>query len=205
MLIKVITSIYRHQSIPPSPLADPVWVIVRVQDDESILGLANQLSTITTHEADMESESTEADRTEHEAAPNPFATPSYQEHPFGSGSMMTSPHSIPTGACLERLLLQSQPPSPSGVDQTPHPTTPTGQDTLAAHLGSFTATADSTTHPCSIPARTVSNQNQLSEWNTSSSSCQNQTLEWNQQEPGTPSVSSNTAMMEDANSETSTI
>lgn len=150
----------------------------------------------------MESESTEANRTEPGAAPNPFASPSYQEHPFGSGSMMTSPHSIPSGTCLERLLLQNQPPSPSGIEHTPHPTTPTEQDTLAAHLGSFTATADSTTHP--VPAKTVSNQNQLSEWNTSLPSCQNQTLEWNQQEPGTPSVSSNTAMMEDANSETST-
>lgn len=179
---------------------------MRVPDDETVLGLANQLSTITTHEVDMESESTEADRTDHRAAPNPFATPSYQEHPFGSGSLMTNPHSIPTGACLERLLMQNRPPSPSCVD-TPHPTTPTGQDTLVAHLGPITATADSTTHPCSVPARTVLNlnQNQISEWNSSIASAQNQNLEWNQpQQPGTPNTNSSTTMMEDAAPETNT-
>jgi hypothetical protein len=208
MNLQCISVLSPHLSSPslplPSSTLDPIWVIVRVQDDESVLGLANQLSTITTQEADMESESTEADRT-HEAAPNPFATPSYQEHPFGSGSMMTNPHSIPTGACLERLLLQNHPPSPSsGVDSTPHPPTPTGQENIATQLAPVTATADSTTHPCSITTRTVPNQNQLTGWNSSLDSHQDQSLEWNQQHPGTLSAGSNTALMEDSSSETNT-
>ncbi len=169
--------------------ADPVWVIlhVAVAEDEGVLGLASQLSTITTREADMEADDTSdnttltaATRLEQGVAPNPFgssphSTPSsanapasYQEHPFGSGSMMSGggggPGSIPMDAAyLERLLVQDQeatPPSPCIATNTP--------------LDPIRASADSTTS-CSVPV--PQSQNQELEWKCSVVSAQNQTAE----------------------------
>lgn len=163
--------------------------------------LANQLSTITTHEADMESEpskTTDTTRLEHEVAPNPFATANYQ---FNSGSMMTSPHSIPAGAHLERLLLQ---PSPQSSENSNAITTQSpserGQEN-ALHLGSVKVSADSTT----IQTLSDPNQNQI----PGLALGQNQTSEWNAVEqnegvvsPGvTTQGSGSSAMMEEASPE----
>lgn len=146
------------------PPPDPVWVIVRVQDDASILGLANQLSNITTQETDMESEETCTDKTRHDQDVAPSMSTSCQEHTFGSGSMMTSPNSIPTGVCLERLL-QNHPPSPtdSGREEL---ACQGRQENTPLHLDSVRASADSSSHPSSIPMHSVSNQNQTLEWNS---------------------------------------
>ena len=183
-------------------IADPVWVIVRVPDDASVMGLANQLSTITTQEADMESDSTEVVRDQQQVATNPFGSStasSYQDHPFGSGSMMTSPHSIPTGGGgLEQLLLQSH---------TPPPINNTATSSVVENVAdSITAVADSTTQ---FQSASLTNQGHAPSWDSSAATASghNQTsLDWaSQQEAAPPILAPNTASTATIASETASM
>ena len=129
-------------------------------------GLANQLSSITTHEGEMETEGskTETKRFEQNVATNPFASPSLcQEHSLGLSSMVTSSNSIQTGSHLERLLLQNTSSSQTAIENSSSlPQSPTPSHT-PSQLSSITAQHDTISH--SSPTA-VSNQNQVLELNS---------------------------------------
>ena len=187
--------------------AEPVWVVVRVQvappEDEGVAGLANQLSSITTREAEMEDSDaniTTVTRLQQGVASNPFgssphpapsSTPtSFQDHSFGSGSMMSGPGSIPVdAACLERLLTQDQQATPPSLGA------PAVTNNIA--LSSVRASADSTT--CSLSAQS---QNQSLEWNSKSDSGQSQSAGI-AEEVGGVSEGASCSMMDEGNTETS--
>ena len=158
--------------INPLYSTDPVWVIVRVQEDASVMGLANQLSTISTQETDMEQSDSQAGR--QPQTTNPFGTPTFQDHSFRTSSLNSS---TGTGTCLERLLLQNHPPSPVLPDLDSISQGIATENTLiAGTVDPVRTSADSTTSSFPIPSLPVSSQNQTSEWNTVTSNLAQQTV-----------------------------
>lgn len=143
-------------------------MIVRVSEDESIIGLTEKLSSITTQEVEMSDSSKTVvidERLEPSvAATNPFAGgsgsgPLLDHHPFGSGSMMNS-HNAST---LEQLL-QTQSQSTAATETTnsipPHTQCGPSSTTLAITAGGDGSGSSNSNNHCPLPLYTQPHMHQ---------------------------------------------
>ena len=160
-----------------------------VQEDEMVSGLVQQLSSFSTDderggggggggEMDISQCRTHVAKSDHGVALNPFGNPIgsgvFQDQAYGSGSMMSSPGSIPTS--IEQLLLPT-----STVQFSPRPS-PNSITTNAVATTSFQNIGSNLSQLAS-----GSDQNPPLEEDSSSSSMQQDTQ----------TLSSSTPAMED--------